>query len=461
MLGNSSWRSGLRYVSQQLADLGLVATGVCAFGWWWLMPGGFPWLHTRFLANRVAPVLVLGTVVVALLAASRGRRSLATWLVCAMPVLWTTALVVATFTFPYSVRRFGPPVAMVALAWWLVAVGAIGWREFVRWPVVAGCLVAALLGAAWPRWQRAADPDTRPLNEPTLAAPPPLKRDRQPGIWLQPNVAVTTASGEVQTSCAGVTLQIDPLLDFESRSPDRCWTIFSPRRYRVSQRRQLVGMSQDEGRLRIAFRGNEQLLLEASADSDEEFSITATAHLESPVYSHLNTFCRFSIDGHRQLRLEFSPCPGVPIDVRFSEYPSGLPARLAYLDEQNMFHIVEAQSGEKGPFRELASGQLPASSPLVVTIFDGARPRFRIALDDWARQAGRALSPTAGWKLPVNAIEFRLLIDQPDSPATVWFSLAGTSVGRGWDSVGHAVGVYRNRLRVERLLPSAAEDAAP
>jgi hypothetical protein len=28
-------------------------------------------------------------------------------------------------------------------------------------------------------------------------------------------------------------------------------------------------------------------------------------------------------------------------------------------------------------------------------------------------------------------------------------TLAGTSVGRGWDSVGHAPGTYRNRMKIE------------
>jgi hypothetical protein len=29
----------------------------------------------------------------------------------------------------------------------------------------------------------------------------------------------------------------------------------------------------------------------------------------------------------------------------------------------------------------------------------------------------------------------------------------GTSVGRGWDSVGHTAGIYRNRMRIECLEP--------
>ena len=53
----------------------------------------------------------------------------------------------------------------------------------------------------------------------------------------------------------------------------------------------------------------------------------------------------------------------------------------------------------------------------------------------------------AGWGLPVNAIEF-----QRDGPVvSLYLTLAATSVGRGWDSVGHAAGVYRDRLVIEPL----------
>jgi hypothetical protein len=58
--------------------------------------------------------------------------------------------------------------------------------------------------------------------------------------------------------------------------------------------------------------------------------------------------------------------------------------------------------------------------------------------------------------VPVNAIEFSLGGDAPGSVGAIYFTLAGTSVGRGWDSVGHAPGVYRNRIRVEDLGPSSA-----
>jgi hypothetical protein len=49
----------------------------------------------------------------------------------------------------------------------------------------------------------------------------------------------------------------------------------------------------------------------------------------------------------------------------------------------------------------------------------------------------------------VNAIEFSLAGDAPGSEAAIFITLAATSVGRGWDTVGHAPGTYRNRMRIE------------
>lgn len=124
--------------------------------------------------------------------------------------------------------------------------------------------------------------------------------------------------------------------------------------------------------------------------------------------------------------------------------------RSAFIDADRIFHVVEAQSGEKGPFHELARGVLPPGMPLHITFYDGEKAECSIVLDDWGDQSDTSLSPTAGWGLPTNAIEFNLLGDLPESSAGIWLTLAATSIGRGWDSVGHSAGTYRNRMRIER-----------
>jgi hypothetical protein len=155
--------------------------------------------------------------------------------------------------------------------------------------------------------------------------------------------------------------------------------------------------------------------------------------------------------GHRKLSVSFSPCPGARIDVLPSDYPVGRPARCAFLGADGIFRVVEASSGEKGPFRELARGPLARGDALTMTFHDESQPFCAITLDDFASQASTDLSPTAGWGLPMNAVEFSRDNDRETSPASVFVTLAGTSVGRGWDSVGHAAGTYRNRMRVEIL----------
>lgn len=99
-----------------------------------------------------------------------------------------------------------------------------------------------------------------------------------------------------------------------------------------------------------------------------------------------------------------------------------------------------------------AVGRLDPAEPLVITFYEGGRPACRIVSEDRAAQAGRDLSSTAGWGLPVNAIEFELIDGYDDNRAVVFMTLAGTSVGCGFDSVGHAEGIYRNKMQI-KIIP--------
>ncbi len=166
------------------------------------------------------------------------------------------------------------------------------------------------------------------------------------------------------------------------------------------------------------------------------------------VYSHLNSFSLIQIRGHRRLLIAFSPMPEQRIEVTYSEYPTGKPSRFAYLDADAELHVVESTTGEKGPFTELARGKL--AGPLGLTLYDEERRIVTLELADFAAQASTQLSPTGGWGVPENAIELSLASDRPDADAMIFMTLAGTSVGRGFDSVGHAPGLYRNRIEITR-----------
>jgi hypothetical protein len=116
-----------------------------------------------------------------------------------------------------------------------------------------------------------------------------------------------------------------------------------------------------------------------------------------------------------------------------------------------MFRVVQARSAEKGPFTTLAEGRMNRADALTMTFYDQDRAVYEVTLRDWAAQAGVQLSPTAGYRLPVNAIEFSIDGDNDRASAGMFITLAATSVGRGWDSVGHAAGTYRNRVTVRRV----------
>jgi hypothetical protein len=173
--------------------------------------------------------------------------------------------------------------------------------------------------------------------------------------------------------------------------------------------------------------------------------------LAAAVYSHLNYFCAMEISGHRRLFLVFSAIPAQRIEVTYSEYPVGRPSRFAYLDAAHELHVVEAESGEKGPFNELARGPLPAGATLGITLFDEQQPIAEIELADFASQASTQLSPTAGWGR-AGKCDRVLAEQQPsrrDGPSV--HHACCTSVGRGFDSVGHRPGLYRNRIDVRRI----------
>jgi len=265
-----------------------------------------------------------------------------------------------------------------------------------------------------------------------------------------------TASGDgsVRVKAGPLSVEIKSLLTFISRSPDGCSTILAPLNLREGPGLHLRTSQRDEDHVRMWYRADYDASLSIEPGPEAgPIVLESFADLPAPIFSHLNSYCDLDVLGHKRLALSFSPCPEAIIEVLPADYPTGRPLRLAYLDSHDRFHVVEAASGEKGPFRELASGPLPRLDPLGITIHDQGKPVATVTLDDWASQAGTAPSPTAGWGVPVNAIEFSLSGDAPTSVASIYFTLAGTSVGRGWDSVGHSKGTYRNRIKVDILDP--------
>jgi hypothetical protein len=436
----------MRTLAPLIARIALAVHLLLTAAWWWLTPSGFPLSSPHFYVNSILPPLVLALLIVALIARTCRRTDLAAALLLPLPMLWLAAAVSGRIVFPISLRwLFLLPIAAAALwAWALLAESP---RPRIRLALIIALFVAAAVGAWLPFSQRGQHPSTHSLG-PTLAEADPTQLTPARLSRIAPGVIVQS-DGALMLQRGRYMLYVQPILTFVSVSPDRCWTLLAPRSLRRPPPRELLGhLSADTG---AHLRFNDaSLRVEASGNV---IDIDANTHLPLDVYSHLNTWCEIELAGHRKLQLVFSPAPESPIDVTYMQAPFGAPGRLAFLDPSDQLRIVEASNAEKGPFRTLAAGPLDRGDPLSIIVLDEGTPLWHITFDDFSAQASTDLSPTAGYGLPQNAIEFSRASDGPSSPASLFLTLAATSTGRGYHSVGHAAGTYRNRMKIEWLGP--------
>jgi hypothetical protein len=210
----------------------------------------------------------------------------------------------------------------------------------------------------------------------------------------------------------------------------------------VATKRAIVGKVASGAGVRLSYKDEDASLLDVTTDKSA-LHLDARSRLPKPIYSHANTFAELTVQGHKKLSLAFSSLAGKRIDVASATAP----ARFAWLDAAGVLHVTQADNRARGPYTELAAGNL-GKAPLQITIFDGDKAMFTVTLDDFAAQASTAASPTAGAGITVNAIEFARGGDPETAPVLITLSLAATTIGRGTASVGHAAGVYRDRVTV-------------
>ena len=442
--------SAANYLIRTIIDVALALHLAAAVAYWWFSPKGFPFDSSRFWLNSVLPFVLIVVACVGLVGMHRHRWPVAAVAVLCFASVWFAGGISGRILFPASLRIVWLLPVLVsaggyACFWWLTSSGV---RSYRTW-LLSGML-SALVGLFVVWTQIPLPAATKPVNAET----PKVADARKPmivasALRVGAPYEFNPAAAQLTLEIGKIQIQCEPILDFERISQDGFWSLFARR---ASVHRSPVELAHSgEG---DTFRYSDGSVVEIAAPTvDNSLEVTAFSPVPSDTYSHLNTYCLFEIYGHRRLSLSFSPIPGDQIDVLPADYPTGRPARMAYVDESSLFHIVEAASGEKGPFHPLAIGKLGREEPLTITIHDEGQPVASIALEDWSRQVSTNLSPTAGWGLPVNSIEFRRLGDAPSSPVAIWVSLAATSVGRGWDAVGHRAGIYRNRLEFRLAAP--------
>ncbi len=418
-----------------------------AVAWWRLMPGGFPSSSTEFWVNQVAPAVPFALAALAIVGQTRSGAAIFAPLLTVFPLFWMSFAISARLTFPSSIGGGWniPFFAGVLLS--------VMWaRQFHRSRPRAWLLLLFGVPAIWAGWvapssQRAGEPATSPTNLSLPEVPAGASEPRF--IRLTKDAQIHPSDGRVVIRRDQLVLTVQPMLSFADRSPDRFWTTFADPPDNKATNRRFASVRRDGARWLLAYRDEDLSVLDVGI-RDGAIDIDSRSRLPQPVFSHLNRFAEVTIVGHRRLSVSFSPAPSKRIEIP----AASAPARFAYLDATRSFHVVQASSEQKGPFTELAAGPLRAGEPLVMTLYDGDAVAFRISLDDWAAQASTQLSPAAGWAIPVNDIELSRVADPENAPAQITLSLAATGVGRGSESVGHAAGVYRNRVSVTVPRPS-------
>lgn len=399
-----------------------------------MLPHGFAPTDVWFWSNTVIPALaVLTTLAVFVrLLFFRSSRVALSVLVAAAAGGWSGAALTGVFLFPSSMT-LGRCAATVAVALVLIAVAV--WARERPAPTLVGLATGALLGGVVIFAQRAPAPSTRPAGG-TLAE------------MQGEDTVEDAATGQVLLTCGKGKLRIAPLLSFRSRSPDRTWTVLAPDE--PGPQRKLTHYAKTPVGFRASYSDDGLSTLVAVKDRAGGLEVDAVSKLGAPVYSHLNSFTTIHIAF--DALVSFSPTGPSRFPIEPADYPTGRPSQLAYLAEDLTFRVVRARDAEKGPFTELAKGRLGRDEPLVIEIrpqseADKTDKGCRLTFKDWSSQVSTEPSPTAGWGVPQNSVQFFKGGDE----SLILLALAETGPGRGWHSVGHAEGTYRNRVRVEPL----------
>lgn len=448
---------GVNLLVRMMAEIAFSAHLVVAAIYWWLSPQGFPVDHCRFWLNSVVPLATMTVAVVGLTGMLRPHYPTAMVAALSFASAWIGGALAGQIVFPLSLHRFG----IFGVTVGLIAVGLIllvfpwDFRTLRKWNVFF--FPSALIGVFVIWAQLPPTPSTNPLATFPAGIPSVSESSSsKSAVEVGKRFLFRPTSGEFVLRHDNIRLAISPLLDFDRISPDKFWSILAPPA--AFHPRRLHGGYASSNGIRFCKYSDDAMILVRNEPSAAILEVDCFTPVEQDSYSHLNSFSVLEVTGHKQLSLTFSPCPETNIDVLPADYPTGRPARFAYLNRSGEFHVVEATSGEKGPFHRLASGPLARDDPFSITLFDREAAVATIAFEDWPAQASTAISPTAGWGVPVNAIEFQRHGDNESSPVTIWITLASTSVGRGWDVVGHQAGIYRNRIRVTTNIQDNPEE---
>lgn len=323
------------------------------------------------------------------------------------------------FLFPDTFRAVWLGPAALGVLWSVASLPLLGTLARRRDAVLAFLLSAALgtpggVAQALARRPRS-PPGTRPSN------PAPVAATAEP------------SPQRVVARCGDHRVDVLPFLTFESTSRDGFWPRAGPPD---------VLQGEPEPSLR-SLRVDER---------DGGFALEATTELPHAVHSHLNRFLEVQLRGFDAPALTLSPTGDQAFPLLPFDYPHGRPAQFAAVLDDDTLLVARGTDAEKGPFVTLARGPLAGAERLALGVFDGTTLVARLTVDGFVAQADRGPSPTAGYGVPANVLEFGVPPLQPEGEpkpvGVLHLSLAESGVGEGLDTVTHAAGRYWVRVEL-------------
>ena len=388
-----------------LIRIGLAVHTVASLGYWIAQPRGFEVFSRFFLEHQVvAPALFAVSAAGAAAALMNRLRTL--WVaVGILSGFWisSSALIAFLGTTFFSRPFWGLLAGSVALL-------ILAYRRVRPDPpalLTGGTVVGVALSALFwfATW---APPATSAPGDAEIPPPP-----ETPGVdrLEQEGIHVSVAGSEVVIESGGRRAVVRPGFDYRSVSDGGLWTIFQ---FRSSQLPPWSCGRSKEGRLEIRADNEDFLAAGRIWIENRTVHVRCATRVKREVASHLSSVMQLDLAGDATIE--------------------GLPWRLDHFQDRTEFaairnggtEFLRASRGEKGPFETV--GSWDRRDPLLTV--GGWKVRVR----GWADQGSPQPSPTAGWGVSQATIE--------KAGATYFWSLASTSIGRGWHTVRTAEGVY-------------------
>src|SRR5262245_53786180 len=283
--------------------------------WQQMMPQGFPAGHRKWWTNSILPMIGIAVctggaaavcvrsgrrfTVLSAYAVAMGWVGIGTALTAVLwrsSSAWSALILAPGLYMMWRLRNQAAPVRSRAV---------IGVSLFTGF--VFGILMVVL--------QLAGISSTLPANVASPAVVRSANGAQDPGIVpLGTRTIIDEETGSVRFLAGALRLHADSLLTFESKSPERFWTVFSPLRVRRSAPLSFDGRTTLTDGMRFAYRSEGSTVLDVR-ETSAGVAGESVSSLGAPIYSHLNSYMWLAIDGHSRLFLSFSPCQNERIEV--------------------------------------------------------------------------------------------------------------------------------------------------